>query len=154
MLLTSDSCERREIARGDVGISTVDSFIPSHNGNSDSKRIKSRMSFFAGQPAWLCSFQSDPKRLPGVITSTQRLRMATVAHPGKHQRLHADQLRPHTPEQLRAEPIDTFPSAHQATKKTQQPTPQATQDHEADGLPQLDLCWSTRIRRPLWHLNL
>ncbi|KAL3259687.1 hypothetical protein MRX96_046349 [Rhipicephalus microplus] len=57
----------------------------------------STMPFFAGQPVWLRSFHSRPKWLPGVVTSTQGARMATLSTPDGEQRRHANQLRLRTP---------------------------------------------------------
>ncbi|KAL3200206.1 hypothetical protein MRX96_043576 [Rhipicephalus microplus] len=55
------------------------------------------MPFCAGQPVWLRSFHSRPKWLPGVVTSTQGARLATVSTPDGEQRRNANQLRLRTP---------------------------------------------------------
>nr|XP_037290588.1 uncharacterized protein K02A2.6-like [Rhipicephalus microplus] len=75
----------------------LDCCLPSAGGEPRLEERSSTMPFCAGQPVWLRSFHSRPKWLPGVVTSTQGARMATVSTPDGEQRRHVNQLRLRTP---------------------------------------------------------
>nr|XP_037275478.1 uncharacterized protein K02A2.6-like [Rhipicephalus microplus] len=75
----------------------LDCCLPSAGGEQRFEERSSTMPFCAGQPVWLRSFHSRPKWLPGVVTSTQGARMATMSTPIGEQRRNANQLRLRTP---------------------------------------------------------
>nr|XP_037289927.1 uncharacterized protein K02A2.6-like [Rhipicephalus microplus] len=75
----------------------LDCCLPSAGGEPRLEGCSSTMPFCEEEPVWLRSFLSRPKWLPGVVTSTQGARMATVSTSDGEQRRHANQLRLRTP---------------------------------------------------------
>ncbi|KAL3207334.1 hypothetical protein MRX96_039711 [Rhipicephalus microplus] len=117
------------------------------------------MPFCAGQPVWLRSFHSQPKWLPGVVTSTQGARMATVSTPDGEQRCHADQLRLRTPKDSNTMQPGGATTSTTTTNETS-PMPAGMADPTPAGSPPSSqpeapppLRRSNRLRRPPQRFN-
>ncbi|XP_049267195.1 uncharacterized protein K02A2.6-like [Rhipicephalus sanguineus] len=119
----------------------------------------STMPFCARQPVWLRSFHRRPKWLPGVVTSTQGARMATVSKPDGEQRRHADQLRLHTPKDSKTTQPGCAVTSTTTANKTS-PMPAGMADPAPAGSPPSSqaetpppLRQSNRLRRPPQRFN-